>query len=452
MAFYNRVKAAKNVPIGTIIPWCGSSSSAASSDGIPHGYIICDAAAKGLKAVDYPLLANKLGNTYGPFPENATDIPGIGGNIGISNPYPYNGDPLIGHVDTFDLPDMNQRAYVDIEYTRVAAADPAIQGILGIYISKNGIEGTQPLTLYDTDVDILFAVEADDTLSGKITGHSISEPSYFDSIYSIPRKLGIDHTPGHVHMAASDNDYDAIKTATAYGLPVLTFQPGVPTTVAGSGWSKDVTPVGAFRNVDPPESWKIGSGLANITWYDVDNESQVLNTTQKNVAATKNIVPLDPGVNRNIPAFGNAPKWGYQDDGSGLPSIQVSADTGPIPAPGNYNGFDNYHHSEDVPDFRQGVAGGQGRPTDPTYDPDAFRTYPTTKNHNAEEWASTALRAHTHDPIDIEMTRGVRMSSSILVNNVSTSSATPLSVQDALNIAMNVNTPSLTTIYIMRAF
>ena len=42
MANYNRIKSAKAVPIGTIIPWTGSaSSSAVLDDAIPSGYVVC---------------------------------------------------------------------------------------------------------------------------------------------------------------------------------------------------------------------------------------------------------------------------------------------------------------------------------------------------------------------------------------------------------------------------
>ena len=66
MANYNRIKSAKAVPIGTIMPWTGSSSSSAVLDvAIPNGYVVCRGQA--LRAIDYPLLAQLLGNTYGPY-------------------------------------------------------------------------------------------------------------------------------------------------------------------------------------------------------------------------------------------------------------------------------------------------------------------------------------------------------------------------------------------------
>ncbi len=60
MANYNRIKSAKAVPIGTIMPWTGSSSSSAvAEDAIPFGYIVCR--GQSLRALDYPLLAQLLG-------------------------------------------------------------------------------------------------------------------------------------------------------------------------------------------------------------------------------------------------------------------------------------------------------------------------------------------------------------------------------------------------------
>lgn len=439
MAYYNRVKASKNVPIGTIIPWTGNSSATSSEDAIPHGYKVCN--GEQLLAVDFPILADIIGNTYGPHPDpnNPTEVGGIGGNVGISNEGTF-AKPYL-ETDVFNLPNFNLRNLIDIEYTRL---DVATQLIIGKYVSKNGIEGEQPITLQDTDVDIQFAIAASNELSGRITGQSISSPTWFDTIYSIPRKLGVDHTPGHMHGPATENDYDQINTANESGNRVLTFLPGNYVPAPTTYWT-EVSGVGALSNGDLAETWKAGLGQAKITWNQSDHETLVQTTSAKQVDASKNVTPLVQS--RQVMQYANGPTFGYTDDGGGIPAIQVAADTGPIPMPTSYSGYENYYHSDDVPSSR---GGGQGRPTDPNYDPDTYVTFPTTKQHNAEEWADVALGGHTHDPLNIEMTRGVRMPNTILVNNVSTNTAVPVSIPDALNISMNVNTPSLTTIFIMR--
>ncbi len=107
MANYNRIKSAKAVPIGTIIPWTGSaSSSAVVDDAIPSGYVVCRGQA--LRAIDYPLLAQLLGNTYGPYQEPQ------GPPVGIQNTYPNYDDD-----DIFLLPNLNNCQLQDLESSRI---------------------------------------------------------------------------------------------------------------------------------------------------------------------------------------------------------------------------------------------------------------------------------------------------------------------------------------------
>lgn len=428
MTYYNRVKASKSVPIGTIIPWSGTSSSANNVDSLPKGYIICNAQAKALKAKEYPLLAQIIGNTYGPFPEQPGQQLGV--NYGIVNVYPNYDDE-----DVFDLPDLNQRALVDIEGDRISTADLAV---VGAYISENGYEGTQPLTEYKSDVNIIFQVEPSNELSGRITGITISEPTYFDTIYVLPRKLGQDHTPQHSHRAASEDAFDAITGASPTGDPVMTFNAG-RYIVQESRWTS-ATPTGIFGNASPPESWKPQNGQARITWYDPNDGgiSMVLTDGFKNIPASLGSIPVVQ--TRQIQGFGNTtpPGGTYTDAGTGIDDIQVGATTGAIPIAGEYQGKKNYYTSTDISSARGGG--------------DITKTYPTTVNHSAEEWASTGLRAHTHEAMEISMGPGLNLPATILVNNVSTGSAAPVSVNTAINIAVNPNTPSLTMIYIMRAY
>ena len=102
MASYNRIKAAQHVPIGTIMPWTGSSGT--GDEGIAAGWLICNGSKKGLYARDYPLLARVIKNTYGPFPDNVSQV--IGVNLGIVNDFPYN--PPIGHPDHDDTKHVDQ--------------------------------------------------------------------------------------------------------------------------------------------------------------------------------------------------------------------------------------------------------------------------------------------------------------------------------------------------------
>ena len=80
-------------------------------------------------------------------------------------------------------------------------------------------------------------------------------------------------------------------------------------------------------------------------------------------------------------------------------------------------------------------------------------TYTTTLNHDAERFADAALRSHRHDAMEISMTKGsLGISTTTLVNNVSTGTTAPVSVDSAMTVTINPNTPSQTMIYMMRAW
>ena len=63
------------------------------------------------------------------------------------------------------------------------------------------------------------------------------------------------------------------------------------------------------------------------------------------------------------------------------------------------------------------------------------------------------LKSHNHDAMEVTMARGsLSVPSTILVNDISTGTTAPLSVDTALSVQINNNTPSLTMLYIIRAF
>ena len=78
-------------------------------------------------------------------------------------------------------------------------------------------------------------------------------------------------------------------------------------------------------------------------------------------------------------------------------------------------------------------------------------TFSTTENHPKERWAGN-LRAHQHDAMEISMGSGLSISSTVLVNNVSLGTTSPRTQETALTVTVNPNTPSVTMMYIMRAF
>lgn len=462
-ANYGRLKSTKIAPIGTIMPWGGGSRVGERADNVPKGWIVCDLQAQLLNAADYPLLAKIIGNTYGPFPEATDTTSIIGVNFGIVNDFPYNPpqgvlhhDPA-KHVDQFALPNLNQLALVDIEASRMPT-DALLE--LGNLISKNGIEGDLPETLVEASVDITFDVEQSDNLAGRITGITMDDPIYFDTVYVVPRKLGLDHIAQHTHRPLDEDT--PFTSVIATGQPVQEWDPPTPRP-ANPVSSVDLT--GNRGSDSPAHSFTQGDGERDITWYDPDDggiSAPLLDSAiQIGLANTK--VPLPPpSGSRNIPSNSKI-ETGYQDDYSAVVNVQADALTGTFPPAGRYNGKRNFYPSPDIPDYHRGAQMPSSYVSDPIYDVAAGdkqpinlavnNTYATTLNHAFDRWLDSGLRSHTHDAMEVTMSRGsLSIPTNVLVNNVSTGTTIPLSVDTALNITMNPNTPSLTMMYIIRAF
>ena len=501
MASYNRIKAAQQAPIGTIMPYGGASGSN-DTDGVPPGWIVLNGSQTNLNAAEYPLLANIIGNVYGPFPSSAQEE--IGLNIGIifesngGRGFPYNppsGFP--GHiegkpVDKFNLPNLNQIPLVDIEKTRISdtseysAGDPSANppiaadhrydtlSELGEYLSPNGSSGKQAPDQNKSNIDLVFEVESNSNLAGRVTGIVMEDPIYNTTAYVIPRKLGIDHTPRHTHRAASERDSDQFWSAYPDGNPLLEWVPGNAVRANSIQETSSVQPSSQRGDTLPAQQFNPGYG--QFTWYDSDDNgtSMVETNRQWNIGSdtdgdgdidTKKKMP-DTDVypaqvaTRNIPSY-NQIENPYTDDFSALAAVAADAHVGAFPPPGRYQGKRNYYAS---PDINRTHRGSQmpmtyindmaytGLQTTNTNVPETVgNTFSTTLNHPQETWAGE-LRSHNHDAMEVSMGSGLSIPATLLVNNVSTGTTNPTTQETALTVAVNPNTPSLTMMYIMRAF
>lgn len=457
------------------MPWGGGSTSGENLDNVPPGWIICNAAAIQLNAASYPLLAKIIGNTYGPPVPDTSYETGI--NWGIVNDFPYN--PPAGqighnpnrHVDTFALPNLNQLSLIDIEANRGSDSEPANDSALTVddlsvlttTVSRNGSEGDLPDVLQDANVDITFTLEVSQNLAGRITGIVMEEPIYFDTVYVLPRKLGINHMPQHTHRPASDSDFDQFWSAQPTGQHLLEFQPGRGEEALNSdGQITGVTAIGQ-RGSPFPHSFN-SNPEASLTWYNPDNPSDIMVPGDSRVVidASKSLVP------DNVAASGtrqieerNSIEVAYTEDNRAVANIQQPAYTGTFPPAGKYQGKRNYYASPDIPSFHRGSSmpaeyiddvpyeAGESQPINTA----VTNTFTTTLNHPYERWVETGFDSHTHESMEIVMTKGsLSVPTTILVNDIGTSSAIPLNVDTALSIQMDINTPSLTMMYIIRAF
>ena len=435
MASYNRIKAAKASPVGTIMPWTGSTStSALSADAIPKGWIVCN--GNQLKAKDYPILAQILGNEYGPVVEPGQPF------VGISNSYPsYNDD------DVFNLPLLNQQVPMDLEGSLLTGLELSV---VGQYISKNGFEGNQPLSNVLSYIDAEFITNPEAELSGKIKGITLEEPSYFDTIRTVRRKLGVEHTATHTHPRPEGSFYPSVELGGGY----LGLMDAGYFEVASSEYS---TGSDKGATSDEPLADRFDPGVVTWTAYDEAVNSLPTLNSHRHFGADSNVIPQVPSVPRAVNPYGQT--QGYSDDNTCVTNVQQPAVTAPFPPPGTYLGQKNYYSSDQVPISRRGS--GATPPTTDEQDyygvpPEAVGRdypYPTTLNHGGDAFTANSLGSHNHFTIDLAMTNGqMNLPSTLLINNMTTGNLEPIDVDRGLSVQINPNTPSLVVLYIIRAY
>ena len=400
MAFYNRLKTMKSAPVGTIMPWGGQSSTGSNPNNLPTGWIACE--GRTFEANDYPLLASMIGNTYGP-----TDT-SIVGNF-----------PDFEDGDTFRVPNLNGRSMIDLEKSYLLDAkyqfgQPDAEEKIGDLISDDGT-GVTPPTIYSADTDLQFQLDPIDTMAGKIQNIALNDPTWSKTYYTIGRKLGIDHTPGHKHKGQ-------YTTAFPSGKYVQVFQAAVAETTGNPNYeSANLTGV---TNSDTADIWPAGFG--SLTYYEGEGANAGnLILTNESKSFTSDSIPTQ-GATRTIPGHGAytsafTDSYNYQH--------YMKQHTGVFPPPVTIFGRSNY------------------------YNGDVNQTYPTNLSHIGEDFTDATLASHNHFSFDITMNiGGLRIPPNIAVNNVQSYTVNVSDIPDALNILMDNQTPSQTVIMIIRAY
>jgi len=395
MAFYNRLKTMKSAPVGTIMPWGGQSSQGNNPQNIPTGWIVCD--GRTFEAADYPLLASIIGNTYGP-----TDT-SIVGNF-----------PDFDEGDVFRVPNLNGRSMVDLELSylqnsKYQFGQPDAEAVIGDLISEDGT-GVTPPTIYSADTDLEFQLDPIDTMAGKIQNISLNDPTWSKTYYTIGRKLGIDHTPGHKHKGQYTTAFPSGKYVQVFEAPTvqLSGNPGYE--------SANLT---GIQNTDTADQWP--NGFGSMTYYD----ENTLVLTNEAKSFTQDQIPK-PALARTIPAHG-----AY---------TEAFTDTY------NYN-----HHMKQVTGVFPPPVTIFGRPN--YQNGDAGSTYPTNLSHVGQDFTDQTVASHNHFSFDVSMNiGGLRIPPNIAVNNVQSYTVNVSDIPDALNILMDNQTASQTVFMIIRAY
>ena len=385
----------KSAPVGTIMPWGGQSSQGNNPQNIPTGWIVCD--GRTFEAADYPLLASIIGNTYGP-----TDT-SIVGNF-----------PDFDEGDVFRVPNLNGRSMVDLELSylqdsKYQFGQPDAESVIGDLISEDGT-GVTPPTIYSADTDLEFQLDPIDTMAGKIQNISLNDPTWSKTYYTIGRKLGIDHTPGHKHKGQYTTAFPSGKYVQVFEAPTvqLSGNPGYE--------SANLT---GIQNTDTADQWP--NGFGSMTYYD----ENTLVLTNEAKSFTQDQIPK-PALARTIPAHG-----AY---------TEAFTDTY------NYN-----HHMKQVTGVFPPPVTIFGRPN--YQNGDAGSTYPTNLSHVGQDFTDQTVASHNHFSFDVSMNiGGLRIPPNIAVNNVQSYTVNVSDIPDALNILMDNQTPSQTVIMIIRAY
>ena len=395
MAFYNRLKTMKSAPVGTIMPWGGQSSQGNNPANIPTGWIVCD--GRTFEAADYPLLASIIGNTYGP-----TDT-SIVGNF-----------PDFDEGDVFRVPNLNGRSMIDLEKSylqdsKYQFGQPDAESVIGDLISEDGT-GVTPPTIYSADTDLEFQLDPIDTMAGKIQNISLNDPTWSKTYYTIGRKLGIDHTPGHKHKGQ-------YTTAFPSGKYVQVFE--APTVQLSGNPNYESANLTGIQNTDTADQWP--NGFGSMTYYD----ENTLVLTEETKTFTQDQIPK-PALARTIPAHGAF--------------TEAFTDTY------NYN-----HHMKQVTGVFPPPVTIFGKPN--YYNGDAGTTYPTNLSHIGQDFTDQTVASHNHFSFDVSMNiGGLRIPPNIAVNNVQSYTVNVSDIPDALNILMDNQTASQTVFMIIRAY
>lgn len=183
----------KAAAIGTIMPWTGEISQ------IPKGWKLCN--GDEIRCDQYPLLARVIRDTYG------------GANVNFSDSnfiFPYTGYTQA----RISLPNLNQRGIADIDYNYFSntesdrpgpqdtlEARAAVENYIGTTSSVNAnlalVDNFQAIT------DVNFTLQTV-SLSGVVSGQTLLPGIGSRTVYTMPRKLGRQHMVSHTHPTTFD--------------------------------------------------------------------------------------------------------------------------------------------------------------------------------------------------------------------------------------------------------
>jgi len=418
MPFYQETRTMKAAVIGTIMPWSGSLSE------IPKGWIICDGTTPDAK--DYPLLVQVIGDTY---------------NQGSSNL----GGAFPAYTGQFVLPDLlTGRTLMDIEGDYFDAStgtgdpidtDSDARLLIEPFIGENTDNGI-PSVFNDVRTDVEFTLNDRNGYSGNISGNTIIDGIAEKSVFVGGRKLGHQHIRTHSHPGIYETMLEADRTRP--GLGVIPYD---NITASFNYASYDERTIilgisGGDRKIDYVRlglTWEKG----NVQLVDSGSWNQFGNFTGANSGLPGRTVMGARGENPPVNL-----------------SPQVVRQTS-IANQGEFT-YEQLTSGDIIPYgiFGTNITVPQGMRN---YYPDALASgnFGSFVSNVGSDWLDDSIQAHTHDPFSVIFDQNSLKPQSRLTADVNIPVTTVLdniSNVGALEISMNTSQPSLTIVYIIRAY
>lgn len=433
MPFYQETRTMKGAVIGTIMPWSGPISQ------IPKGWIICDGTTP--PANEYPLLVQAIGDTY---------------NAGTTNL----GGAFPAYTGNFTLPDLvSGKMLMDIEQSYfgtlpdVRDNDPDASNIISPYIGPNTDNGVNT-AWNNVNTDVIFSLNERTGYSGNIAGNTIIDGEGEKSIFIGGRKLGHTHIRSHGHSGVYESLAGALQSGAATdankrpGKGVIPYD-NITATFTYAGYDQATVVFGARFDdglvddvrlgikgfykgsveLDDSSAWGsfgsfsgFGSGDEGRTVMRCSGENPPVNLSPQRVVATS--LATKPNF--------SYPVWG----GTGSNTIPFAQGGGNTEIP---SGFTNYYQDATS-------AGNYG--TLLSNPGSSFVTDTGTA-------AQANVDAHDHEPLTVVYDQSSLKPQSRLVADVNIPATTNLdnaSNAAVLSISMNTSQPSMTCIYIIRAY
>jgi microcystin-dependent protein len=305
--------------------------------------------------------------------------------------YQIVGNRYGGDSISFNTPNLLGKAIVDFH--------PSHQNISGIgmpdsFKNRIGTDTANTTSGTVSNIDVRFSITNQNNFSASVTGISINPPSYSDTVSVIPRLLGDHHMGTHGHTG------------------------GISSVGPASQWAEECEG-GEFTNC----AFFCPDDCSNISFYAAESNGNA------SLEGSSFVIPRGVSGNNlgvNLQAQ-NANQYALG---------QLAPSNTPVKnfiLPGD----------DCIEQSTFSNASGQ------------YYGYPVALNHPETNFVGRAL-GHTHDSVDFDITIGsMRAPNTININTISTGSVQPIN-QANVGVATirvdNVSTPSLSIIYIIRAY